>query len=123
VTPGAADETPHYVKCRICDAAMRADHWEAHFALHVESGDVIRAAHQREMDEMRGRQRMSAYTLSLAATALEISPAELLPTPGIAGTEGALGGQVPNNLPDKHRDLVNRLLASAAYGGHPDGST
>jgi transcriptional regulator with XRE-family HTH domain len=70
-----------------------------------------------------GRQRMSVYILARAAAALETSPNTLLPQSFSVAGEPALGGRVPKNLPDSHRQLVDRLLASAAHVGDSDAST
>lgn len=70
-----------------------------------------------------GRQRMSAYYLALAANALGVNPIDLLPKPGTAETPQTPGNRVLKNLPASHRDLVTRLLASAAHEGDSDGSS
>lgn len=53
--PQMSDRAPTYVKCRVCDCAMNAKYAAAHLDLHVEAGDLIRAAHRQELAEMGER--------------------------------------------------------------------
>lgn len=69
-----------------------------------------------------GRQRMSAYVLVLAAGTLGVTTAELIPD---AGSEdgGRRPARLAGDVPDAHRMLLTRLLASAADRKDRDASS
>jgi transcriptional regulator with XRE-family HTH domain len=69
-----------------------------------------------------GRQRMSAYALVLAAGALEVSVADLLPIK--SERDGLLRAtRLPKDVPEAHRTILDRVLASAANGEDFDVAT